>query len=128
MTSREIVERTLDYARPERVARSFGDSDFSGTRCSVESHATDWKEIGGGRWERKDEWGNTWERIDLDIVTLLYGWISQGRRSRTVVGASMTLSFKWTGPTSASIRTPMFLSPSSRLSPITLPSKARSRT
>ena len=64
MTSREIVDRTLRFAGPERVARSFGDSDFCGARCSALTHATDWKEIGGDRWERKDEWGNTWGRID----------------------------------------------------------------
>ena len=64
MTSREIVRRTLDFECPERVARSFGDSDFSGGWCSAKTHSTDWKEVGGGRWERIDEWGNTWARID----------------------------------------------------------------
>jgi restriction endonuclease len=28
MTSKEIVAKTLSYQYPERVARSFGDSDF----------------------------------------------------------------------------------------------------
>ncbi len=64
MTSREIVRRTLDYTGPERVARSFGDSDFYGAGCSAQTHATSWKETGGGRWERTDEWGNIWGRID----------------------------------------------------------------
>ena len=64
MTSREIVRRTLEYERPERVAKSFVDSDFCHTRCSVQTHATPWREVGGGRWERTDEWGNTWARVD----------------------------------------------------------------
>jgi uroporphyrinogen decarboxylase len=64
MTSHEIVWRTLDYAHPERVARSFEDSDVVHASCSVQGHATGWKEVDGGRWERTDEWGNLWARID----------------------------------------------------------------
>ena len=64
MTSKEIVRRTLDYAGPERVARSFGESDFMGAGCTVKTHATDWQRIDGERWERTDEWGNTWARLD----------------------------------------------------------------
>jgi len=64
MNSRAIVHRTLDYEQPERLARSFGDSDFVWTGHSVKTHATKWKEVGGGRWERIDEWGNLWGRVD----------------------------------------------------------------
>ncbi len=65
MDSREIVRRTLDYDDPERVARSFPpESDFAGAGCRAKTHATGWKEVGGGRWERLDEWGNTWARVD----------------------------------------------------------------
>ncbi len=64
MTSREIVRHTLDYDNPERVARSFEDSDFYRVSCSVKTHATDWKDMGGSRWERADEWGNLWARVD----------------------------------------------------------------
>lgn len=64
MKSREIVLATLEYEGPERVGRSFGDSDFCEATCTVEGHATDWKEAGGGRWERIDEWGNKWVRVD----------------------------------------------------------------
>ena len=64
MTSREIVQRTLDFSAPARVARSFGDSDFARAAYAVETHATDWKEADSGRWERTDEWGNTWARLD----------------------------------------------------------------
>lgn len=58
------MRRTLAYDRPERVARSFGDSDFCWAPCSVRTHASDWKEVGDERWERTDEWGNLWGRID----------------------------------------------------------------
>ncbi len=65
MDPREIVRRTLDYDDPERVARSFlPESDFAGAGCRAKTHATEWKEVGGGRWERLDEWGNTWARVD----------------------------------------------------------------
>jgi len=64
MTSREIVQRTLDYDGPDRVARSFGESDFAWCGNTVETLSTDWAPVGGGRWERVDEWGNQWARID----------------------------------------------------------------
>jgi len=64
MTSRDIVRRTIDYAAPERVARSFQDSDICGAGCAVTTKATEWKAVGGGRWERTDEWGNSWARLD----------------------------------------------------------------
>ena len=64
MTSKEIVQKTLYYQNPERVARSFGDSDFVWVNDKVKSHATDWKKIGPDKWERTDEWGNLWGRLD----------------------------------------------------------------
>lgn len=64
MTSREIVQRTIDYENPERVARSFSNSDICGAGCSAATHATKWQEVGNGRWKRTDEWGNTWARVD----------------------------------------------------------------
>ncbi|MBN1348095.1 hypothetical protein JXJ21_01665 [candidate division KSB1 bacterium] len=64
MTSREIVRRTVDFEHPIRVARSFGESDFAGATCAIETCATKWREISNGRWERIDEWGNVWGRID----------------------------------------------------------------
>jgi len=64
MTSKEIVRRTLECGGPERVARSFGDSDFCGVACEARTHATEWLKVGGEAWERTDEWGNTWRRID----------------------------------------------------------------
>ena len=64
MNSREIVRRTLDYERPERVARSFGDSDFCDAGPAVQTPATPWHQVEENRWERTDEWGNLWHRID----------------------------------------------------------------
>ena len=63
MTSREIVRRTLNYEHPERVAHSFEESDVCWAACSVKTRATEWQEV-GSRWERTDEWGNLWARLD----------------------------------------------------------------
>jgi uroporphyrinogen decarboxylase len=64
MTPREIVRHTLGFANPDRVARSFGESDLAGVSYTAETPATDWEKAGGDRWERIDEWGNIWARID----------------------------------------------------------------
>ncbi len=64
MNSREIVLRTLEYSGPERVARSFDDSDVVWCGNTVKTYATPWKKIDDTRWEMTDEWGNIWGRID----------------------------------------------------------------
>lgn len=64
MTPREIVQRTLDFTGPERVAQSFEPSDFISVNDSAKTRATDWQKIGPTKWERIDEWGNTWQRLD----------------------------------------------------------------
>ena len=64
MTSKEIVRRTIEYTEPERVARSFGNSDICVVGCLTKTHATEWQEVTNGHWKRIDEWGNTWERVD----------------------------------------------------------------
>lgn len=64
MKSKEIVQRTLDFENPERVARSFGESDFLWSSPTVETHATAWKKVDDEKWERLDEWGNLWARIE----------------------------------------------------------------
>ncbi len=64
MNSREIVRRTLDYTGPDRVARSFGDSDLAHASHTAATRATAWERAGGSAWERRDEWGNLWRRID----------------------------------------------------------------
>lgn len=64
MNSHEIVQRTLDFETPPRVARSFGDSDFCGAGCSARNYSVPWKKVSENRWERTDEWGNIWSRVD----------------------------------------------------------------
>jgi uroporphyrinogen decarboxylase len=64
MNSHEIISRTLAYEYPERIAHSFAPSDFEHARCTIESQATEWRKVAGERWERTDEWGNIWGRID----------------------------------------------------------------
>ncbi|MFW5991843.1 MAG: uroporphyrinogen decarboxylase family protein [Halanaerobiaceae bacterium] len=64
MNSREIVQRTIEFDNPERVARSFRDSDLVWVNHSVETRATEWEKTGESKWQRTDEWGNTWQRID----------------------------------------------------------------
>ena len=64
MTSKEIVQRTLDFQNPERVARSFPESDFLWVNDSAKTSSTDWQKVSDKKWERIDEWGNIWQRID----------------------------------------------------------------
>lgn len=64
MNSREIVARTLDFDNPERVARSFHDSDMMWKKHNCKTRATDWRRTRDDEWEMLDEWGNTWHRID----------------------------------------------------------------
>lgn len=64
MTPKEIVQRTIEYRHPERLARSFHPSDLAGAACQTETYATEWQRVDEHRWERKDEWGNLWARID----------------------------------------------------------------
>jgi hypothetical protein len=64
MNSREIVTATLEYAHPERVAHSYPKSDFASCRYTSATHATAWSQLDQTRWERTDEWGNRWARVD----------------------------------------------------------------
>lgn len=64
MNSKEIITRTLEFNNPERVGRSFWDSDLLGVGCDVKTKATDWEKVDENRWERYDEWGNLWARVD----------------------------------------------------------------
>ena len=67
MTPREVFQRTLDFENPERVARTFMRNDLSdvvGTNPKVKTQATGWQLAGDQEWERTDEWGNRWRRID----------------------------------------------------------------
>ena len=64
MNSKEIVQRTLDYNGPDRVARSFGDSDLAFCEYNVQTYATEWMKVDEKWWHKKDEWGNLWGRCD----------------------------------------------------------------
>jgi len=77
LNSREIVRKTLDFGHPERVARSFDESDFVWTNHTGRTRIREWYETGGGAWELIDEWGNVWHRIDAT---------SKGEVRRGVIG------------------------------------------
>jgi hypothetical protein len=67
MTSKEIVTRTLEFNRPERLARTLPEpwgSDITGCGPRTDDLETGWERRGGSRWERRDVWGNTWARVD----------------------------------------------------------------
>jgi len=65
MTSREIIQRTLDYTNPARVACGLPKvSDFAHCASKAKTYETDWTQLDDRRWERKDEWGNIWGRVD----------------------------------------------------------------
>ncbi len=69
MTSREIVTRCLTFARPERIPMALPapyPNDICGAATSPDpDHAPiGWREVSPGREERRDEWGNTWARIE----------------------------------------------------------------
>ncbi|MBN1864664.1 MAG: hypothetical protein JW808_07160 [Victivallales bacterium] len=64
MDSREVMLRTLDFGSPDRVARSFEPTDMAWIGNRVRTHATEWRKVDEEKWERLDEWGNLWSRID----------------------------------------------------------------
>jgi uroporphyrinogen decarboxylase len=67
MNSREIVLRTVEYRSPQRVAGSMPPpfwNDFTSAHYRLQGYEPQWEEVGGGRQEYVDEWGNTWARLD----------------------------------------------------------------
>jgi uroporphyrinogen decarboxylase len=67
MNPREIVRRTIEYAGPERVASSMPPPywhDLRSASYTLPDYYADWQDVGNGRQEYVDEWGNTWARID----------------------------------------------------------------
>ncbi|MFB3895906.1 MAG: uroporphyrinogen decarboxylase family protein [bacterium] len=75
MTSREIIQRTLEFTFPDRVAHSFDPgSDFATALPEIPDHDGTWKRINSQEWERTDIWGNIWCRIDETSM----GEIKQG--------------------------------------------------
>ncbi|NLW50497.1 MAG: hypothetical protein GXY85_06590 [Candidatus Brocadiaceae bacterium] len=69
MTGREIVRRTLTFERPERIAMSLPPpypNDFCSAGVGEDPRRPEgsWAQVDEARWERVDEWGNTWARIE----------------------------------------------------------------
>jgi uroporphyrinogen decarboxylase len=67
MNSREIVLATLEYTGVERVAGSMPApywNDLSHASYRLEGFSSIWQDVGDGRQEYVDEWGNTWARVD----------------------------------------------------------------
>jgi len=63
-TSRQIVQQTLDFDGPTRLAHSFPPSDFVSAAPVIPNPLRDWRKINEREWRRVDEWGNEWARID----------------------------------------------------------------
>ncbi|MDI6782961.1 MAG: uroporphyrinogen decarboxylase family protein [bacterium] len=74
MTSREIIQRTLAFEFPERVAHSFEPNDMAGGSPEIPYPDGGWNKINETEWRRKDEWGNLWGRLDATSM----GEIVQG--------------------------------------------------
>jgi len=64
MNSREIVKRTLEFENPERIAHSFLPSDLFGAGPEIPNPEGEWRKINDREWQRTDEWGNVWRRVD----------------------------------------------------------------
>ena len=67
MNSREIVQRTIEFSEPERIAASFPLpywNDMCHSRYTLPGFSRDWQPTTLGRQEYIDEWGNTWGRVD----------------------------------------------------------------
>jgi uroporphyrinogen decarboxylase len=64
MNSREIVKRTLNFDHPDRVAHSFEPSDFVFGGPEIPNPLDAWRKIDERQWQRTDEWGNIWGRVD----------------------------------------------------------------
>lgn len=68
MTSREIVQASLAFAGPPRIAYGMGggfpsDIRHVGRKPALNSRAKPWTHH-TGYWEMVDEWGNTWRRLE----------------------------------------------------------------
>ncbi len=83
MDSREIVLRTVKFSGPDRVAGSMPPPywhDFSQAGYRLRGFSREWHDVGGGRQEYVDEWGNTWARVDAH---------SKGEVARGVIEADL---------------------------------------
>jgi len=69
MTGRDIIRRVIRFDRPERIGLALPDpypNDLVGAGPALppEERGVPWHEVGAGRWEMVDEWGNTWGRLE----------------------------------------------------------------
>jgi uroporphyrinogen decarboxylase len=64
MNSYEIMLRTLEFSGPERVAHSFDPSDMVMASGYIPNPLGGWRQVDEQIWERTDEWGNLWRRLD----------------------------------------------------------------
>ena len=64
LNSREIVQRTFAFERPERVAHFFEPSDFVFGGAQIPNPLGEWRKVSERQWQRTDEWGNVWARAD----------------------------------------------------------------
>ena len=69
MTSHQIVHRTLTFSHPGRLAMALPDpypNDLchAGPGPDPDHPATGWEQVSPERWERTDEWGNLWRRVE----------------------------------------------------------------
>lgn len=68
MDSNEIVRRTVEHTHPERVPGSMPPpywNDFFHAHVDYpQGPESRWHKVTEERWERTDEWGNTWARIE----------------------------------------------------------------
>ncbi len=68
MNSREIVTRAIEFRNPKRIPATFPPPywhDLFGASVDYpEDERSHWRKVSAARWERVDEWGNTWARLD----------------------------------------------------------------
>jgi uroporphyrinogen decarboxylase len=69
MTAREIVQRSLEFSRPDRIPYGMGggfpsDLRHVGRDRTKNSRARGWEQKPDGTWDMIDEWGNVWGRLE----------------------------------------------------------------
>ncbi|MBP8638566.1 MAG: hypothetical protein KBI34_05170 [Dictyoglomi bacterium] len=68
MDSREIVIKSLEFEGPERIPMTLPPpypNDIVGVGLGPNPYVSEeWEYRGNSRWERVDEWGNTWARLE----------------------------------------------------------------
>ncbi|NLP03538.1 MAG: hypothetical protein GX089_13665 [Fibrobacter sp.] len=62
MDSFEIVNRTLEFECPERIAHTFFPSDLVWGGVHADAPLDDWHRVSEREWQRVDQWGNLWSK------------------------------------------------------------------